>query len=148
MQRICKYPLLFRELQKYTAVEEPAAVAVSRALESVRDVASVINEDKRVAEQIAMIQSKLDGWEVRHLPRSVIKIAPNALYSTWWQGPELGQLCTKLFCEGSLLKYSGGKRQERYFYLFDDLLVYCKRSANGIMLVSFAFGLGSFGANR
>lgn len=36
--------------------------------------------------------------------------------------------------EGLLQKISGGKKQERMFYLFDNLLVYCKQTSGGKLI--------------
>ena len=74
-----------------------------------KDICSVINEAKRRVEKleaIADLQASIDGWE-----------GSNAI-----------DTCNELIKEGSLIKISSGNTQERMFYLFDSLLVYCKRS--------------------
>ena len=40
-------------------------------------------------------------------------------------GPPLVETSSTVIGEGLLQKISGGKTQERMFYLFDNLLVYC-----------------------
>jgi phosphatidylinositol-3,4,5-trisphosphate-dependent Rac exchanger protein 1 len=45
------------------------------------------------------------------------------------QGSNLTDICTELLLQGNLLKISAGNIQERAFFLFDNLLVYCKRKS-------------------
>lgn len=45
------------------------------------------------------------------------------------QGTNLTDICTELLLHGNLLKISAGNIQERVFFLFDNLLVYCKRKS-------------------
>lgn len=45
------------------------------------------------------------------------------------QGSNLTDICTQLLLQGTLLKISAGNIQERAFFLFDNLLVYCKRKS-------------------
>lgn len=47
----------------------------------------------------------------------------------WNQGTNLTDICTELLLHGNLLKISAGNIQERVFFLFDNLLVYCKRKS-------------------
>jgi len=46
-----------------------------------------------------------------------------------FQGTNLTDICTELLLQGNLLKISAGNIQERVFFLFDNLLVYCKRKS-------------------
>ncbi|XP_025787973.1 phosphatidylinositol 3,4,5-trisphosphate-dependent Rac exchanger 1 protein [Puma concolor] len=46
-----------------------------------------------------------------------------------WAGSNLTDICTQLLLQGTLLKISAGNIQERAFFLFDNLLVYCKRKS-------------------
>lgn len=74
-----------------------------------RDVCSVINEAKRRVEKLEAIadwQATVDGWE----------------------GSNVTDTCTELIKDGSLIKISAGNTQERQFFLFDNLFVYCKKS--------------------
>lgn len=43
------------------------------------------------------------------------------------QGSNITDACTELLMHGVLLKISAGNIQERIFFLFDKLLVYCKK---------------------
>ncbi|KAM4692072.1 phosphatidylinositol 3,4,5-trisphosphate-dependent Rac exchanger 1 protein isoform 2-T2 [Rhinophrynus dorsalis] len=110
IQRICKYPLLLKELAKRTPMKHPDHSAVQSALQAMKTVCSNINETKRQMEKLEaleQLQSHIEGWE----------------------GSNLTDICTQLLLQGTLLKISAGNIQERMFFLFDNLLVYCKRKS-------------------
>ncbi|KAG7471975.1 hypothetical protein MATL_G00103680 [Megalops atlanticus] len=110
IQRICKYPLLLKELLKRTPKKHADYPAVEEALQAMKTVCSNINETKRQMEKLEaleQLQSHIEGWE----------------------GTNLTDICTELLLHGNLLKISAGNIQERVFFLFDNLLVYCKRKS-------------------
>ncbi|XP_069739873.1 phosphatidylinositol 3,4,5-trisphosphate-dependent Rac exchanger 1 protein isoform X2 [Narcine bancroftii] len=110
IQRICKYPLLLKELLKRTPKKHNDNVAVEKALQAMKAVCTNINETKRQMEKLEALehlQSSIEGWE----------------------GSNLTDICTELLQQGPLLKISAGNIQERVFFLFDNLLVYCKRKS-------------------
>ncbi|XP_067410379.1 phosphatidylinositol 3,4,5-trisphosphate-dependent Rac exchanger 1 protein [Emydura macquarii macquarii] len=110
IQRICKYPLLLKELAKRTPPKHPDHQAVQNALQAMKTVCTNINETKRQMEKLEaleQLQSHIEGWE----------------------GSNLTDICTQLLLQGTLLKISAGNIQERLFFLFDNLLVYCKRKS-------------------
>uniref|UniRef100_W5JY16 Phosphatidylinositol-3,4,5-trisphosphate dependent Rac exchange factor 1 n=1 Tax=Astyanax mexicanus TaxID=7994 RepID=W5JY16_ASTMX len=110
IQRICKYPLLLKELLKRTPKKHTDYPAVEEALQAMKEVCSNINETKRQMEKLEaleQLQSHIEGWE----------------------GTNLTDICTELLLHGNLLKISAGNIQERVFFLFDNLLVYCKRKS-------------------
>uniref|UniRef100_A0A8C3RWC6 Phosphatidylinositol 3,4,5-trisphosphate-dependent Rac exchanger 1 protein n=1 Tax=Chelydra serpentina TaxID=8475 RepID=A0A8C3RWC6_CHESE len=105
IQRICKYPLLLKELAKRTPSKHPDHQAVQNALQAMKTVCTNINETKRQMEKLEaleQLQSHIEGWE----------------------GSNLTDICTQLLLQGTLLKISAGNIQERTFFLFDNLLVY------------------------
>uniref|UniRef100_A0A8C4JYB2 Phosphatidylinositol 3,4,5-trisphosphate-dependent Rac exchanger 1 protein n=1 Tax=Dromaius novaehollandiae TaxID=8790 RepID=A0A8C4JYB2_DRONO len=105
IQRICKYPLLLKELAKRTPSKHPDHPAVQNALQAMKTVCTNINETKRQMEKLEaleQLQSHIEGWE----------------------GSNLTDICTQLLLQGTLLKISAGNIQERMFFLFDNLLVY------------------------
>uniref|UniRef100_A0A8C9VUK0 Phosphatidylinositol 3,4,5-trisphosphate-dependent Rac exchanger 1 protein n=1 Tax=Scleropages formosus TaxID=113540 RepID=A0A8C9VUK0_SCLFO len=109
IQRICKYPLLLKELLKRTPKKHSDYPAVEEALQAMKTVCSNINETKRQMEKLEaleQLQSHIEGWE----------------------GTNLTDICTELLLHGNLLKISAGNIQERVFFLFDNLLVYWKKS--------------------
>ncbi|XP_029690371.1 phosphatidylinositol 3,4,5-trisphosphate-dependent Rac exchanger 1 protein isoform X2 [Takifugu rubripes] len=110
IQRICKYPLLLKELLKRTPKKHADYPAVEEALQAMKAVCSNINETKRQMEKLEaleQLQSHIEGWE----------------------GTNLTDICTEPLLYGNLLKISAGNIQERVFFLFDNLLVYCKRKS-------------------
>ncbi|XP_029467249.1 phosphatidylinositol 3,4,5-trisphosphate-dependent Rac exchanger 1 protein isoform X2 [Rhinatrema bivittatum] len=110
IQRICKYPLLLKELAKRTPSKHADYHPVQSALQAMKTVCTNINETKRQMEKLEaleQLQSHIEGWE----------------------GSNLTDICTQLLLQGTLLKISAGNIQERTFFLFDSLLVYCKRKS-------------------
>uniref|UniRef100_A0A8C4ZN03 Phosphatidylinositol-3,4,5-trisphosphate dependent Rac exchange factor 2 n=1 Tax=Gadus morhua TaxID=8049 RepID=A0A8C4ZN03_GADMO len=108
IQRICKYPLLLRELLKRTPKKHNDHGLVLEALQVMKAVCSNINEAKRQMEKLEVLeewQSHIEGWE----------------------GSNITDTCTEMLMHGVLLKISAGNIQERNFFLFDKLLVYCKK---------------------
>ncbi|XP_067836414.1 phosphatidylinositol 3,4,5-trisphosphate-dependent Rac exchanger 2 protein isoform X2 [Heptranchias perlo] len=108
IQRICKYPLLLKELMKRTPRRHNDYAAVLEALQAMKTVCSTINEAKRQMEKLEILeewQSHIEGWE----------------------GSNITDSCTEMLMQGILLKISAGNIQERVFFLFDNLLVYCKK---------------------
>uniref|UniRef100_A0A673MP60 Phosphatidylinositol 3,4,5-trisphosphate-dependent Rac exchanger 2 protein n=1 Tax=Sinocyclocheilus rhinocerous TaxID=307959 RepID=A0A673MP60_9TELE len=108
IQRICKYPLLLRELLKRTPKKHNDYLMVQESLQVMKAVCSGINEAKRQMEKLEVLedwQSHIEGWE----------------------GSNITDSCTEMLMQGVLLKISAGNIQERIFFLFDNLLVYCKK---------------------
>uniref|UniRef100_A0A8C8JLK8 Phosphatidylinositol 3,4,5-trisphosphate-dependent Rac exchanger 2 protein n=1 Tax=Oncorhynchus tshawytscha TaxID=74940 RepID=A0A8C8JLK8_ONCTS len=108
IQRICKYPLLLRELLKRTPKKHNDYSLVLESLQVMKAVCSSINEAKRQMEKLEVLeewQSHIEGWE----------------------GSNITDTCTEMLMHGVLLKISAGNIQERIFFLFDNLLVYCKK---------------------
>uniref|UniRef100_A0A4W6DZZ9 Phosphatidylinositol-3,4,5-trisphosphate dependent Rac exchange factor 2 n=1 Tax=Lates calcarifer TaxID=8187 RepID=A0A4W6DZZ9_LATCA len=108
IQRICKYPLLLRELLKRTPKKHNDYALVQESLHVMKAVCSSINEAKRQMEKLEILeewQSHIEGWE----------------------GSNITDTCTEMLMQGVLLKISAGNIQERIFFLFDKLLVYCKK---------------------
>uniref|UniRef100_A0A665W7B3 Phosphatidylinositol-3,4,5-trisphosphate-dependent Rac exchange factor 2 n=1 Tax=Echeneis naucrates TaxID=173247 RepID=A0A665W7B3_ECHNA len=108
IQRMCKYPLLLRELLKRTPRKHNDYGLVQESLHVMKAVCSSINEAKRQMEKLEMLeewQSHIEGWE----------------------GSNITDTCTEMLMQGVLLKISAGNIQERIFFLFDKLLVYCKK---------------------
>jgi len=69
IQRICQYPLQLNELLKYTSNEHKDYNNIEQAFNTMRDVASYINERKRRMEYVEIIhkwQNTVEGWQVRY----------------------------------------------------------------------------------
>jgi Rho guanine nucleotide exchange factor 4 len=70
IQRICQYPLQLNELLKYTTTNHRDYDNIQQAVNTMRDVASFINERKRRMEYVEIIhkwQSAVENWQVRKL---------------------------------------------------------------------------------
>lgn len=94
---------------KYTPEDHLDYKATSEALKMMRELCSLINEAKRRVERLEAIadwQETVEGWEGSHVVDT----------------------CSVLIKEGPLIKISAGNMQERMFFLYDNLLVYCKRT--------------------
>lgn len=108
VQKICKYPLQLAELRKHTSPTHKDFQTVTRALETMKNVASLINERKRKVESINKIakwQSTIEGWE----------------------GEDVLEKSSELIQSGDVIKTSNGSSQDRVMFLFDHQLVYCKK---------------------
>ncbi|KAG9331184.1 hypothetical protein JZ751_019898 [Albula glossodonta] len=119
IQRICKYPLLLKELLKRTPKKHVDYPAVEAALQAMKNVCSNINETKRQMEKLEaleQLQSHIEGWE--------------------------------LLLHGNLLKISAGNIQERVFFLFDNLLVYCKRKSSNNYTVTNGWKIHNTAKNK
>jgi len=109
VQKICKYPLQLAELLKYTPPEHPDYEKVKDGLAAMRKIATLINERKRKMESI----EKIAVWQ-----HSVVD----------WEGNDLLDRSSELIFSGELNKINtAGWSQERYFFLFDHQLIYCKK---------------------
>ncbi|XP_053404254.1 uncharacterized protein LOC123554283 isoform X2 [Mercenaria mercenaria] len=109
VQKICKYPLQLAELLKYTPPDHPDYMMVKDALAAMRKIATLINERKRKMESI----EKIAVWQ-----HSVVD----------WEGPDLLEGSSELILSGELNKINtAGWSQERFFFLFDHQVVYCKK---------------------
>lgn len=108
VQKICKYPLQLAELKKHTKPTHKDYHTVSQALETMKNVASLINERKRKVESINKIakwQSTIEGWE----------------------GEDVLERSSELIHSGDVIKTSKGSSQSCSMFLFDHQLVYCKK---------------------
>uniref|UniRef100_A0ACB8FDL8 Phosphatidylinositol 3,4,5-trisphosphate-dependent Rac exchanger 2 protein n=1 Tax=Sphaerodactylus townsendi TaxID=933632 RepID=A0ACB8FDL8_9SAUR len=133
IQRICKYPLLLKELLKRTPKKHSDYFALMEALQAMKSVCSNINEAKRQMEKLEVLeewQSHIEGWEGQSLATctsrdSMLKCC--GVLMNFSKGSNITDTCTEMLIYGVLLKISAGNIQERVFFLFDNLLVYCKR---------------------
>ncbi|XP_061777835.1 phosphatidylinositol 3,4,5-trisphosphate-dependent Rac exchanger 2 protein isoform X2 [Nerophis ophidion] len=96
------------ELLKRTPKKHNDHALMQESLQVMKAVCSSINEAKRQMEKLEVLeewQSHIEGWE----------------------GSNITDSCTEMLMQGVLLKISAGNVQERIFFLFDKLLVYCKK---------------------
>eukprot|EP00727_Mastigamoeba_balamuthi_P010306 m51a1_g5899 putative phosphoribulokinase uridine kinase family protein (1154) ;mRNA; f:552325-557990 len=112
VQRICKYPLFFRELLKYTPETHADYKELVEARDKIDEVVKSVNESKRKYEQ----QQKI--MEIR-----------NEVEGVWEE--ELVQVTRKFVSEAQLrgVDLRTQKEHEYKLYLFQDLLVIAKIAA-------------------
>ncbi|XP_012945492.1 spermatogenesis-associated protein 13 [Aplysia californica] len=109
VQKICKYHLQLAELFKFTPTDHPDHPKVKAALEAMKKIATLINERKRKMESI----EKLAAWQ---------------MLVDDWEGSDILEESSELIYSGELHKINhAGWSQERYFFLFDHQLIYCKK---------------------
>ena len=93
---------------KNTSAAQPDFHPSRHAVDAMKDICSEVNETKRRLEKLEFIdewQSSIEGWE-----------GANVVYTS-----------NEMLKSGMLTKISSGNTQERAFFLFDNLLVYCKK---------------------
>eukprot|EP01137_Pigoraptor_chileana_P032123 Opistho-2@21011 len=106
IQRICKYPLLLRELIKYTDEVHPDYGDLRKAMEAMEGVTAYINEMKRKIENLQLmidLQRRIEGWKVASIA-------------------SLGEMQQ----DGVLSYHDGKSKGELYFLLLEKMLVFCK----------------------
>jgi len=108
-QRVLKYPLLLREVIRHTDESHPDYANLTAALAEVNKQVAELNENKAKADNLAKmldINSRVSG-----LPRGFQLVHPQRQFIR----------------SGDVRKISGNRDQERRIFLFNDLLMYCKR---------------------
>ncbi|TPX69374.1 hypothetical protein SpCBS45565_g02378 [Spizellomyces sp. 'palustris'] len=104
VQRICKYPLLIRELQKHTDKLSKDTISLNLAMTKIESVVALVNEYTRQLgerERIAALQGRIDS------------------------PTPLGLQDKKHVRDGPLARAVNGKPRERYALLFTDVLLVC-----------------------
>eukprot|EP00019_Armaparvus_languidus_P006647 CAMPEP_0168590418 /NCGR_PEP_ID=MMETSP0420-20121227/6557_1 /TAXON_ID=498008 /ORGANISM="Pessonella sp." /LENGTH=655 /DNA_ID=CAMNT_0008626075 /DNA_START=243 /DNA_END=2210 /DNA_ORIENTATION=- len=117
VQRVCKYPLLINDLLKTTPKTDPNHELLAQAVESMRDVASHINDNKKrvqAIQRVAEINQKISG-----LPKNFELAVPSRRYL--FEG-ELTRV------EAAISKKRGGDKI--VLFLFNNLLIECKRKGS------------------
>eukprot|EP01119_Soliformovum_irregulare_P019072 TRINITY_DN5977_c0_g1_i1.p1 TRINITY_DN5977_c0_g1~~TRINITY_DN5977_c0_g1_i1.p1 ORF type:complete len:961 (-),score=254.34 TRINITY_DN5977_c0_g1_i1:6-2888(-) len=108
VQRICKYPLLFKELLKSTSHNHVDYQNIENCMKKLSQVAEYVNEMKRNSESMAKMS----------------EIAENLVDA---KGLVVVQPARVFIREGSFMKINAhGKSQERHVFLFNDILIYAK----------------------
>eukprot|EP01094_Clydonella_sp_ATCC50884_P003310 TRINITY_DN1255_c1_g1_i1.p1 TRINITY_DN1255_c1_g1~~TRINITY_DN1255_c1_g1_i1.p1 ORF type:complete len:364 (-),score=136.76 TRINITY_DN1255_c1_g1_i1:122-1150(-) len=109
MQRICRYPLLLKELWKQTPETHVDYEELRTALEKVQDVVGIVNEKKRECE---------NQEQVMTIQLSMV-----------WQGdPYFLATPTRRFIKSeSAFRFEGGKKSKIEIMLFNDLVLLAKR---------------------
>ncbi|XP_077986297.1 guanine nucleotide exchange factor VAV2-like isoform X1 [Glandiceps talaboti] len=109
MQRILKYHLLIRELERHTDANHPDKKGLKEALEAMQDLSMYVNEVKRDSEALQTIS------EIQQTVQEYI-------------GPDLKQY-GRLLKDGEMKLKSHDKTADvktRYVFLFDKVMLICK----------------------
>jgi len=118
IQRVCKYPLLLRELLKY--VDNPKThPKIEKAGAKIEETLLKVNEHQKVADRVdktaKVLQELHDG------------------------GIDLGSLgwtTVSFICQGTLHSIENEKTKDGQYYLFNDLFLWTRKSLNSIKLVA------------
>lgn len=122
IQRICKYPLLLRDLLKNTLTDHEDYDNLVNALAKITEVVDYVNEKKRLAENLQKIidvQSQIESNEELNL------VSPSRRFVR----------------EGLLKVYEKNRPSERNIYLFNDLVVITKPKRNNTSKDHFKYQL-------
>jgi hypothetical protein len=134
-QRLLKYPLLLRELIKYTPVGHAARAGLEAAMAKIQ---TVVDEVDRQQGQGRQSQAHA-GAQQPHLGPAARALEP------------LVTPARRLVREGWVRKISSGNDQERHLALFNDLLVYSKRKGRrqaALSRLHLAQAAAGYGARR
>jgi hypothetical protein len=111
VQRICKYPLLIRELEKYSerAGNQKDSAFLRQAAEKIEGVVSRVNEATRAAEE----------------KQRILNIGNNIESETPLE------LSDKVYLkDGPMFRMVNGKMKDRYVIVYTDLLIICRPVIN------------------
>jgi len=120
VQRLCKYPLLLRELISHTPKDNPDYPNLNNALNQLQKTVTAVNEGKRIDEdhqKVVTIFNKLDGFDDR---AKFITPSRRFIYEA---------TLTELLANGT--------EQEMYYFFFNDCIVRCKQHTGRYTLKSF-----------
>lgn len=109
IQRICKYPLLLRELQKFTPKDWATYEELTNGLNAVRDITEGINETQRRLENGILAKELND--RVRD-----------------WRGHNMDDF-GELLHQGTFPVVKAGFEREYQLYLFENIILCCKEAA-------------------
>jgi cell division control protein 24 len=109
IQRICKYPLLLRELQKFTPKDWPSYDELTQGLTTVRDITEGINETQR------RLENGIVAKELNDRVRD-------------WRGHNIDDF-GELLHQGTFPVVKVGFEREYQLYLFENIILCCKEAA-------------------
>ncbi|XP_078266101.1 rho guanine nucleotide exchange factor 9-like [Rhinoraja longicauda] len=110
VQKICKYPLLLKELLKTTIPSHPDCSHVEKAVIGMREVLDTINSEKAKDEQ----EDKLKAFQMT---------------VSQWEGEDLSFRSSQMVHRGDLILISerGGRAKNFVTILFDHQMILCKK---------------------
>lgn len=108
IQRICKYPLLLRELVKYTPEDWPNYQDQVEALEVIKGVTLNVNETQRRVDNLTV---------ARELSERLVD----------WKGHNIADFGALLH-DGVFPVIKGGTEREYHLYMFENIILCCKEA--------------------
>ena len=114
VQRICKYPLLVRELIRYTPEDHPERAAIEEAHEVMKKVAGDVNEEHRKGENILIAEDMRKRIED-------------------WKGLDFTGLGPLVYME-KLVVIIKDIEKEVFVYLYENGIVFCKESSSSLTI--------------
>jgi len=109
VQRICKYPLFFAQLLKFTSESEPAYVRLRDCQKKIEATAEHINEFRRVNEKLQRIVEIQDSFDPP-LPFDLVQNQRRLIKESVVSG-----------------KINGGEAVEYHLFMFSDLVLVAKK---------------------
>lgn len=106
IQRICKYPLLLRELVKVSSPDHPYASELLDGLEAIKRVTNSVNETQRRVENVVIIKDLCERCND-------------------WKGHKIDDFGDLLY-EGMFMVAKGDVEREYQVYLFETIILCCK----------------------
>ena len=119
VQRICKYPLLLRELIKHTPADHKDRPLLEQAMVRIEHVVAAINEKTRAVgerDKLVEVQGRIDAS-----PALQLQNTPGR----------------RLLKEGAISRVVGGKNKDRHLILLTDVLLLCKQSSTSKVRLQF-----------
>lgn len=110
IQRICKYPLLLRELVKVSSNDHPYASELFDGLEAIKRVTNSVNETQRRVENVAVIRDLYERVKD-------------------WKGHDVPGFGDLLYV-GQFSVAKGDKEQDYEVYLFETIILCCRESGS------------------
>ncbi|RDD47749.1 Phosphatidylinositol 3,4,5-trisphosphate-dependent Rac exchanger 1 protein [Trichoplax sp. H2] len=113
VQRICKYPLLFKELLRQTPESHVDYQTVLDTFQEIKNVCSEVNEIKRQLEELESLEELVASIK-------------------GWTGLDFSKKEVKILKKGSLMKLTPHGAEELYFILFKKQLICCKKESRSL----------------
>jgi hypothetical protein len=128
IQRICRYPLLLKELLKYTPKDHVDHAGLSNAIKKVEEVVARLNEERRIIENQIKL-AKLDEKIVFEKKQDFDIIDPKRRFVS--QGA-FDLISSVSDSKSGVVKTKGNSR--RIFFLFSDFLLIAKEELDKFMV--------------
>ncbi|EGC32855.1 hypothetical protein DICPUDRAFT_155148 [Dictyostelium purpureum] len=127
VQRVCKYPLLIRELIKSTPQDSISYINLLNAQSKIESIVLTVNEKKREFDSLMKmleLQNRItesgDNTKILSPSRKLIREGP---IQSWGSTTPTNQ-------QSFIFKK---KNKEGYYYLFNDLFLYCEVKMVGVL---------------